>query len=426
MLDIKFIRENPEIVKKAIVDKQLSGTVDIDKLLEVDKTYRELLTRVEEHRALRNQLSDNISKVTPTERANLIRQATEVKEELKVMEVELSELRATVDQLLLWVPNVPAVDVPIGVDESGNKVVKVVGVIPEYTFTPKDHLDLALDLDIVDTERGVKIGGFRNYFLKNEGALLEQAILRFAQDYMMSQGFDLLTVPWMVRPEYFTGTGYFPWGEEDHYKTQDGLNLIGTAEVSLTSYYADEVLDEKELPKKLVGISPCYRREIGSHGKDTKGIFRVHQFTKVEQVVLLPEGEDISREWHDKMLGYAESVLTHLGLTYQVLLMCTGDMGAGQRKKYDVETWFPSQGKFRETHSDSYFLDFQARRLNMRYKTADGELKFVSTINNTVAATPRLLAAVLENYQQEDGSIVVPEVLHKYMNGVTVIRKKKW
>lgn len=426
MLDIKFIRENPEIVKKAIVDKQLVGTVDVDALLIIDKNYRDLLIRVEDHRALRNQLSENISKVTPAERENLIKQATEVKEELKKLEAELNDLRMNLDQMLLWVPNVPAADVPVGVDESGNQVIKVVGVIPEYSFTPKDHLDLALDLGIVDMERGVKIGGFRNYFLKNEGALLEQAILRFAQDYMTAQGFDLLTVPWMVRPEYFTGTGYFPWGEEDHYKTQDGLNLIGTAEVSLTSYYADEVLDEKDLPKKLVGISPCYRREIGSHGKDTKGIFRVHQFTKVEQVVLLPEGEDISREWHDKMLGYAEDVLAQLGLTYQVLLMCTGDMGAGQRKKYDVETWFPSQGKFRETHSDSYFLDFQARRLNMRYKTTAGETKFVSTINNTVAATPRLLAAILENYQQEDGSIKIPEVLQKYMNGITVIQKKKW
>ncbi len=421
MLDIKYIRENSETVKKAVVDKQLVGTVDVDELLRLDDEHKSLLQRVETHRALRNQLSENIPKVAEAERQKLIAEAADVKTELAKLESELKTLKMQLDALMLWVPNVPAEDVPIGQDESGNKVIKTEGDLPKFAFEPKDHIELGEALDMFDLERGTKIAGFRGYFLKNAGVLLEQAILRLAQDHMVAQGFTLATVPWMVRPEYFTGTGYFPWGEEDHYKTQDDMALIGTAEVSLTSYYAGEVLDEADLPVKLVGISPCFRREVGSHGKDTKGVFRVHQFTKVEQVVLLPQGEELSREWHDKMLGYAEDVLKALELPYQVLLMCTGDMGAGQRKKYDIETWFPAQKQYRETHSDSYFLDFQARRLNMKYKAQDGDTKFVCTLNNTVAATPRLIGALLENHQQEDGSVKLPKALHRYMDGIKVL-----
>lgn len=284
-------------------------------------------------------------------------------------------------------------------------------------------MELGELLGILDTKRGAKIGGFRSYFVLGAGMQLEQAVLRYALDFMIKQGFTPMSVPVMVNKDYFVGTGYFPWGTEDHYATQDGQALIGTAEVSLTSYYADEILKESDLPVKLVGMSPCYRREIGSYGKDTRGVFRVHYFNKVEQVVLVPEGEDISREWHEKMLGYVETILQNLELPYRVLLMCTGDMGPGQRKKYDVETWFPSNSAYKETHSDSYFLDFQARRLNIRYADKEGNLKFVSTLNNTVAATPRLLAAVLENYQQKDGSVLIPEVLKPYM-GVEVIEPR--
>jgi seryl-tRNA synthetase len=425
MLDIKYIRENAEEVKNAVKNKQLTKTVDIDKLLSLDKAYTELLKKVELHRSLKNALSKDISKLAGEERTKMVEEASKVKGELDTMEKELKDIKERLDVMMLWVPNPPAFDVPVGVDESGNKVVKKVGEPPKFNFEPKDHLDLGTDLGIIDVERGVKLAGFRGYFLKGAGVELEMALLKYSLDFMKKQGFELMTVPWMVKPDYFLGTGYFPWGEEDHYKTQDEMNLIGTAEVSLTSYYADEVLEESDLPKKLVGISPCYRREIGSYGKDTKGVFRVHQFNKVEQVVLLPEGEDLSREWHEKMLGFVEDLLKSLGLSFQVLLMCTGDMGAGQRKKFDVETWFPSQNTYRETHSDSYFLDFQARRLNMKYKNAKGELKYVSTLNNTVAATPRLMAALIENCQQEDGSIKIPEVLHKYLD-FTVIKKRDW
>jgi len=424
MLDIKLIRENPDLIRKTIKDKQLESTVDIDKLLDLDSDYIRLLKNVETHRALKNQLSEDISKLKGEGRGKLVEEATKVKGELVEMERGLREVKEKLDEMMLWIPNPPADDVPYGEDERGNVVARKEGEIPEFSFEPKDHMELGENLDIIDIERGTKIGGFRNYFLKNEGVELELAMLKFALDYMKNQGFTLLSVPLMVKPEYLVGTGYFPWGEEDHYKTQDGLGLVGTAEVSLTSYYADEVLNEEDLPVKLTAMSPCFRREVGSYGKDTKGIFRVHQFMKVEQVVLLPEGEELSREWHERMLGYSEDILKQLGLPYQVVNMCTGDIGAPQRKKYDINTWFPAQNKYRETHSDSYFLDYQSRRLNMKYKTKRGETKYVYTLNNTVLATPRALAALLENFQQKDGSVKIPQVLHKYL-GFKEMRTKK-
>ncbi|MGH7245441.1 MAG: serine--tRNA ligase, partial [Candidatus Levyibacteriota bacterium] len=289
---------------------------------------------------------------------------------------------------------------------------------------PKTHDELAEALDLYDSKHAVGIAGRRAYILKNDLVLLEQAVLRFALDFMVQQHFTPMTVPWMVNKEALWGTGYFPWGIEDHYTTQDNQGLIGTSEVVLTAYHQNEILSENDLPVKLVGISPCFRREVGSYGKDTKGFFRVHQFNKVEQMVLTVADEDITREWHEKMVGFSEEVLKQLKLSYRVLLMCTGDMGAGQRKKYDIETWFPGQESYRETHSASYFNDFQARRLNIRYKTKNGETKFVYTLNNTVAATPRLLAAILENYQQKDGTIKIPEVLQKYMNKSAITFEK--
>ncbi|HZZ98558.1 MAG TPA: aminoacyl--tRNA ligase-related protein, partial [Candidatus Saccharimonadia bacterium] len=237
------------------------------------------------------------------------------------------------------------------------------------------------------------------------------------------KGFTPMTVPWMVNDDAMWGTGYFPWGMQDHFSTQDGQKLIGTAEVSLTAYFKDETLNEKDLPIKMVGISPCFRREVGSYGKDTKGIFRVHQFNKVEQVIYTVADEDVTRKMHDEILGYSEELLQKLEIPYHVLKMCTGDMGAGQRRKYDIEAWFPGQKAYRETHSDSYFNDFQARRLNIKYRAKDGTLKYVYTLNNTVAATPRLAAAVIENHQQADGTIKVPKILQEFV-GKKVIGPK--
>lgn len=424
MLDIKYIRENPEVVKKAINDKQLNGTVDIDKLLQLDAEYRNLMLKVESHRALKNKLSDDISKVSNEERSKLIDEASDVKLELSTLEEELKKVTEQINSLMLWVPNVPADDVPYGEDDTGNVIVRTEGIKPEFSFEPKDHLTLGTELNIIDAERGTKIAGFRGYFLKNEGMLLEQAVLKYALDFMIDQGFEPMAVPIMVNKEYFMGTGYSPHGEEDIYTTQDGQGLIGTAEVSLTSYYANETLKEEDLPIKMVGLSPCFRREIGSHGKDTKGIFRVHNFNKVEQVVLTVADETETRKWHEQMVNYTEQILQSLNMHYNVLLMCTGDIGAGQRKKYDIELWFPGRNGFGEIGSASYFNDFQSRRLNMKYKTKDGDTKFVYTLNNTVLPTPRFLVALIENYQQEDGSITIPKPLQKYMNGIEVIKKK--
>src|SRR3990167_9531661 len=376
MLDIKFIRENSDLVKNAVKVKKLENTVDIDEVLRLDKSYGDILKRVEDHRGLKNELSNTISKLTGEEREKLIVEATGVKGELEILEAKLKGTKTKLDEMLLWVPNPQAVDVPVGNGEEDNVSLRKEGKIPTFDFRVKNHLELGINLGIIDTERGAKIGGFRGYFLKNDGVDLEKALLNYATDLIKSKGFDFYTVPWMVKPQYLVGTGYFPWGEEDHYKNQDGMGLIGTAEVSLTSYYAGEVLEEKDLPIKMAGISPCFRREVGSYGKDTQGIIRVHQFNKVEQVVYTVADEAETRIWHERMTGLSEQLLSDLGLAYQILLMCTGDMGAGQRKKYDIETWFPAQARYRETPSASYFNDFQARRLNIKYQASDGSKKF--------------------------------------------------
>jgi len=404
MLDIKFIRENKEIVKEGARKKRMDPGV-VDQLLSVDQKRRQLTKRTEELRACKNQLTKEDHE-----------EGLRIKEEIKKIEPQLKEAEEEFKKLMYEVPNFPADDVPYGEGEKDNIVVREVGELPKFDFEPKDHAQIGKDLNLIDLERGVKLGGFRSFFTKNELVLLEYGLLDFALRSIIKKGFTPMTVPWLVKPDYFWGTGYFPWGLEDHYKVQDDLNLIGTAEVSLTSYFADEVLEEDELPVKLAGISPCYRREIGAYGKDLGGIFRVHQFNKVEQVVLCKNDPQESIDWHEKMLSFSEEILQALKLPYRVLLMCTGDMGGGQKKKYDLETWFPAQKQYRETHSDSYFWDFQSRRLNIRYKTKEGEIKFVHTLNNTVVATPRILGAILENYQNADGSVSVPEVLKPYVD----------
>jgi seryl-tRNA synthetase len=423
MLDITYIRENAATLKKAISDKQLNSSI-VDQVLSQDEERRKLIVQVEE---IRKQINDNTNAIKtsetkkPTEEQ--LQHGRELKAKLQDVEPQLKQVEETLQDLMYQVANPPAADVPVGKDESGNEMIRQVGEIPTFSFEPKDHETLMLQNDLLDIKRATRIAGFRAYFLKNEAVLLEQALLNYAFQYLIKEDFTPMTVPWMVNKEALWGTGYFPWGIEDHYTTQDDQGLIGTAEVSLTAYRQDEVLNEKELPYKMVGISPCFRREVGSYGKDVHGIIRVHQFTKVEQVVYTVADEDVTREWHQKMVDYAEKLLADLELPYHVLLMCTGDMGAGQRKKYDIETWFPAQKKYRETHSASYFNDFQARRLNIRYRAKDGTMKHVYTLNNTMAASPRLLAAVIENYQNEDGSIRVPKVLQPFM-GMSEIRRQ--
>lgn len=422
MLDITFIRENANDLKTAIANKQLNPSV-VDQVLSFDDQRRALIVQVEDIRKQINENTDAIKQSEtkrPTEEQ--LQLGRELKGKLQDVEPQLKKVEESLRDLMLQMANPPAADVPVGKDESGNQVVRTVGDQTTFNFEPKDHETLMIENDLLDMKRAVRIAGFRSYFLKNEAVLLEQALLNYALQFLIKEGFTPMTVPWMVNKEALWGTGYFPWGIEDHYTTQDGQGLIGTAEVSLTAYRQEEVLNEKDLPVKMVGVSPCFRREVGSYGKDVHGIIRVHQFQKVEQVVYTVADEDITREWHQKMVSYAEQLLQELELPYQVLLMCTGDMGAGQRKKYDIETWFPAQQKYRETHSASYFNDFQARRLNMRYRAKDGSLKHVYTLNNTMAASPRLLAAVIENYQNEDGSIRVPKVLQP-MLGMNEIRR---
>lgn len=425
MLDINFILQNPAKLKQAIADKQLNPQV-IDQVISLDEKRRALTLEVEKVRAQINQNVQEVKKSAiqrPT--VEQITVGKKLKAQLQDIEPQLKKVTADFKDLMLQVANPAADDAPVGQDESGNRVVKQVGQIPQFDFPVKPHQQLMEELDLLDTKRATKIAGFRGFFLKNEAVLLEQALLKYALELMTEHGFTPMSVPWMVNKEAMWGTGYFPWGMEDHYLTQDDQCLIGTAEVSLTAYHQDEVLSEKDLPIKMVGISPCFRREIGSYGKDTKGIIRVHQFNKVEQVVYTIADEEETREWHQKMVGFSEQLLQDLKLPYQVLLMCTGDMGAGQRKKYDLETWFPSQNKYRETHSASYFNDFQSRRLNIKYQTKDGKLKYVYTLNNTVAASPRLLAAIIENYQQPDGSILIPEVLQNYMGKKVISRANR-
>ncbi len=416
MLDIKLIRKNPEKIQKSAKDKGIE--VDIKHVLEIDAKFRELSLKAQKLREERNLNSSEI-KGKPTEEQ--LEKGKILKVNLEKEQFALNAVEQELNEWLLRIPNPAADDVPIGPDETGNKEIRKVGEIPKFSFTPKSHDEIGINLDLYDSKRAVKIAGTRAYFLKKELVLLEQAVLNFALDFMITQDFVPMTVPWMVNKEALWGTGYFPWGIEDHYTTQDGQGLIGTSEVSLTAYYQDEILNEKDLPVKLVGISPCFRREVGSYGKDTKGFIRVHQFTKVEQVVLTIADEEETRRWHEKMLSFSEKILQDLKLPYRILLMCTADMGAGQRKKYDIETWFPSQNTYRETHSASYFNDFQSRRLNMKYRTKTGETKYVYTLNNTVIATPRILAAILENYQQKDGSVKIPEVLQKFV-GKSVIK----
>jgi seryl-tRNA synthetase len=423
MLDIKFIRENKQLIKDGAIKKQYDPQI-IDGILDLDEKIRELRIEVENLRAKRNRVSDEVAKEKDqTKRNNLITSTKNLKDELKEKEDKLTNLQNDFWEKMYWIPNPPNEDVPVGKDETGNVEVKKWGTIPKFDFFVKDHIALGEELDLIDIARGVKIGGFRSFFTKNDLLLMEYGLLLYALRHMIKQGFTPMTVPWLVKEDALFGTGYFPWGRDDHYKVQDDLHLIGTAEVSLTAYYGGEILNEKDLPVKLVGLSPCFRREVGSYGKDTRGIFRLHQFNKVEQVVLCKNDHAESVEWHEKMLKYAEEILQALKLPYRVMLMCTGDMGAGQIKKYDIETWYPAQGKYRETHSDSYFHDFQSRRLNLRYKTENG-VKFVYTLNNTVIATPRVLGAILENYQQKDGSVTVPEILRDFVGKDKIVPKK--
>ncbi|MCC6198822.1 serine--tRNA ligase [Candidatus Nomurabacteria bacterium] len=421
MLDIKFIKENAELVKEGARKKHID--VDIDGLLALEEKRKAALSEFEALRAEQNKLSDDIPKAAPEARAALIENLKPLKEKVATAEEAYKMLLKEWQALMLTVPNIPDMTVPEGKDDSENVEVRVWGDRPVIA-SAKDHVELMEALDLVDFERGTKVAGFRGYFLKGDAVLLQFALWQYFLNGLLTKGFQPLVVPSLVNKQTLYGTGYLPQGEEDLYKTQDDMYLSGTGEVGTMAYYSDEVLAKADLPKKFVAFSPCFRREAGSHGKDVKGLVRVHEFFKFEQVVLCEASHEMSVAFHEELTKNVEELLQGLGLHYHVVVNCGGDLGLGQVKKYDIEVWMPSQEKFRETHSASYFHDFQSRRLNIRYKDEEGKLHYTHSLNNTLVATPsRIIPAIIENFQQADGSIVIPEVLRPYMGGKNTIRR---
>ncbi len=423
MLDIHFIRENAEIIKAGAVKKHIE--VDLDRLIKVDDERKLLRQELDMKKAEQNRRSNEIQITKDKEREKIIEQMQHLKAGMTETEERLKAVMVEWQRLMLTVPNIPDMSVPEGESDADNMEVKKWGTLPEFAFTPKSHVELMTALDLADFERGAKVAGFRGYFLKGDAALLSYALWRFISDHFVKKGgFVPMIVPSLVRRESFMGTGYLPQSEEDLYKTQDGEYLAGTAEVATMGYHMDEVLDAKRFPLKYFSFSPCFRREAGAHGKDTKGLVRVHEFYKFEQVILCEASHATSVKYHEELTANAEEMVQALNIPYHVVVNCAGDLGLGQVKKYDIECWMPSEGKYRETHSSSYFHDFQTRRLNIRYRDEKGEMKFAHSLNNTALATPRLLAVIIENYQQPDGTIKVPDALVPYVGKSVITRAR--
>jgi len=425
VLDIKFIRENKEAIEKAIKNKGVG--LGLDKLLELDDRRIKLVQEIEELNAEKNKLNDKMK--SAENKDEIIAKGKELKEKLAKFEPEYKEIKQEYNELMLLVPNIPASDAPVGEGDGDNKEISKWGDIPEFDFKIKSHIELGEDLDIVDLERGVKTSGFRGYYLKNEAVYLQMAIITHALAKMKEEGFSMMITPTIIREFALVGSGHFPEGKEEIYQLanpgrdekgtemKEKFYLAGTSEPSLLAYFSDQTFQEGELPKKACGFSQCYRSEIGSYGKDAKGLYRVHEFMKVEQIIICKADIKESDKWQNEMKRIVEEILQDLKLPYRVVNTCTGDMGAGKYRMYDIETWMPSRNSYGETHSDSSLTDWQARRLNMKYKDKDGNVKYAYTLNNTVIASPRILIAILENYQQKDGSIEVPKALKKYMPG---------
>ena len=424
MLDIAFIRSNAALVKEGIRKKRMN--VDLDELLEVDAEVRRLRNEAETLRADRNRLSKEIPQLDGEAKDKAVAEVRTVKNGLVETEPRLRAAEERFEQLMLLVPNPPLPEVPEGDSDDDNVELRRFLEPPQFDFKPKDHLELAESLDIVDMPRAVKFAGSRMYFLKNEGALLEFALFKFALDHLVTRGFHPMIVPQLVRREAMIGTGFFPLGEEDTFQIEkDQLYLIGTSEVSLVSYHMDEILNEKELPKRYCGYSTCFRREAGSYGRDVKGFYRLHQFNKVEQVVICQNDPEVSAAEHGLILNNVEEIMQALRLPYRVALACGAEIGQGQVLKHEVETWMPSRGKYSETHSCSSLHEFQARRAKIRWRAKSGKTQYCHTLNNTAIASPRILIPILENFQNADGSVTIPEVLRPLMRGMERIEPKK-
>ncbi len=415
MLSVDFIRNNKNKVLETLKNK--NRVADIEGILKLDEQRKEWIEKSQKLREERNLISKKpLSEATKT-------RGKEIKEALKKIEQSLIEVESQLQSHLSQVPSVPLDEVPIGQDASGNVVQRTWGKPPQFDFTPQSHIALGTALDVIDFARGTKVSGFRGYFLKNQGAVLHIAILMYVLQKLIQKGYTPIIAPAIIKKFTLFGSGHLPWGEKELYKLNGEDNdsyLSATAEIPVTAYYSNEILEEKELPKKFVALSPCFRSEAGSYGKDTKGLYRLHEFWKIEQVIIGKNSIEEARKTHEELQQNAEEVLQDLGLPYQVLLMCTGDMGEPQLKKYDIETWMPSRNGFGETMSNSIMGDFQTRRLNIKYRKQDGTKEYCFSFNNTALASPRILIALLENFQQKDGSVIIPKVLHSLTGFKTI------
>jgi seryl-tRNA synthetase len=413
MLDIKFIRENKELIALAAKKKNINFVVD--ELITIDDKRRALMIAVEKRRAEQNSASEKIMKASSSEeKQKLIDEMKVVKSDLEKDEENLKEVMKDWQNLMLRVPNIPDISVPDGESDANNMEVKAWGEKTKFDFEPKDHVELMTIHKMAEFDRGSKVHGFRGYFLTGDGARLSFAIWNYALEFFSKKGFNPIIPPIVLRRLNFLGTGYLPQGEEDLYKTQDGDFLAGTAEVPIMGLHSDEVLQAAELPKKYLGFSPCYRREAGAHGKDVRGLIRVHEFYKFEQVVICEANHETSVKHHEEVNRNTEEFIETLKIPYHTVVNCGGDLGQGQVKKYDIELWVPKENKYREISSASYFHDFQTRRLNIKYKDEQGVQRYAHSLNSTAIPTPRILVSLIENYQQPDGSIKIPDVLIKY------------
>ena len=425
MIDLNHFRENVELYIEAAAKKNLK--IDVVAFAELDKQYRQLKTEVESLRSQQNVMNKELPKLQGADKQAKLEEMKVLSAEVKKLSAEYVTLEASWERQQLFLPGIPLAKVPLGKTDQDNVEIRKWGKLPEFSFKAKSHAELGESLDLIDVERGVKIAGARSYFLKNDGTRLQHAVMQLAMDLLHRKGYTLMDCPHLVLYKAMSGTSYFPGGEEMAYhldeRDQD-YYLIGTSEVAVTSYHEDEILNLEELPKRYAGYSPCYRREAGTYGKDTAGLYRVHQFYKVEQVIVCEASAEVSAKMHAEILGNAEELLQLLELPYRVVDVCTGDMGQGQIYKNDIETWMPSRNAYGETHSCSTFGDFQARRLKLRYKDQNGKNVYCHTLNNTLVASPRILIPLLEMNQQADGSIRIPKALQPYMQGQTQIIKK--
>ena len=420
MIDIKLLRENPELFQRGAEQKRMK--VDIDGLLEIDRQMLDCVRQTQEIRTEQNRAGQKIAQLSSAEKPAAVKEMAALKARAKELGERLAELEPKFKALMLLVPQPADPEVPEGKDDTENVEIRHVGEVRRFDFPPKDHIQIGAELDIIDFDRGVKLAGSRNYALKGPGALMHYAVLRLAVDQMVARGYTLLNVPVLVNDSVMEGTGYFPVGRDEAYLCErDAQALVGTAEVPLTGLHSDEILEEAQLPRKYIALSTCFRREAGAAGKDTRGLYRIHFFDKVEQVIIAPNERGQSIAFHEEIVRNAEDVLKALELPYRVVNVCTGDLGQGQVQKFDIEAWMPSRKSYGETHSASRFHEFQARRLNLRYRDAEGKVRYCHTLNNTVIASPRVLIPILELYQNADGTVTIPPALRPYMGGMEKI-----